>query len=110
MQTAAVLSECLPGNTANHLYMIMMHEKDKPLQLYQSISDDPVPTALGILTRKPLPHVLVSKYTCDFMHDSVLLLIIRFLNSLCTMVTRRCVLSWSTITNQWTLLTMSYQS
>lgn len=65
MQTATVLSECLPGNTANHLYMIMIHEKDRPLQLYQSKSDDPVPTALGILTRKPLPHVLVSNYTHD---------------------------------------------
>ena len=57
------MSQCLPGRTHNHLYIVMMHEENKPLQLYQSKCDDPEPTALGILVSKPLPHVLVSHYT-----------------------------------------------
>ncbi len=97
MQTATVFKECLPGNTTNHLYIIMIHEEDKSLQLYQSQSDDPEPAAFGILTSKPLPHFLVSNYT---QHVCVIhCLHVRFQSSLCMMETRLCVLSWSTITN-----------
>lgn len=75
MQTATVLKECLPGNTTNHFYIIMIHEEDKLLQLYQSQSDDPEPSALGILTSKQLPHSLVSDFTHGLHHSLFLQLL-----------------------------------
>lgn len=59
MQDAPVLTECFPGNSQNHLYIIMMHEESKPFLLYQSQQSDFDPTALGIITSKPVPHAMV---------------------------------------------------
>ena len=55
---------CLPVSAQNHLYMIMLYEEDTPLELYCSQGDDPVKIALGILTSKPMPHVVVCAVRC----------------------------------------------
>lgn len=58
-QVAPVLKDCLPGKHRNNLYILMIHEQTKPLELYMSENGDPVQTALGILTREPLPSTMV---------------------------------------------------
>ena len=100
-----MLTDCLPGKHQNNLHILMIHEQEKPLQLYMSETGDPVQIALGILTSKPLPNAMVCVHTFSVRSQFIITVSIvfhRFPSSVCMMETRFSVLNLSPTTAQLT--------
>ena len=62
-QVVPALTDCFPiAGPGNHLYVLLMKEVDSN-KIYQSLPNEVANAALGILTRKPLPHLKVCTFS-----------------------------------------------